>query len=253
MTALWLSLATVLSTMAGGLCALRLRARLHLLLGFAAGVLLGVVAFELWPESLQQAHRTGGSGHGVLLAAIAGFVLLHGLRRFALYRHRHGVPRDTPHDAAPGELRARAAGVVAALPLVGHSVVDGVGIGLAVQVSPAVGIAVAIAVIAHDFCDGLNTVSLMLRHRHPARGALRMLALDAVAPLLGAAATLAFDLPVHWVAPYLGCFAGSLLYIGATDLLPAAYAHARPATVLQLAGLNVIGALLMYGLARWPV
>ena len=41
-------------------------------------------------------------------------------------------------------------------------IMDGVGIGLAFQVSNAVGIVVAVAVIAHDFCDGLNTVGLML-------------------------------------------------------------------------------------------
>ena len=248
MNPLWLALATVLSTAAGGVCALRLRARLHLLLGFAAGVLLGVVVFDLWPESLEQSRRAGGNGHGALLAVIAGCVLLHGLRRFAVGRHRHA----DAHDLARGEQRERAAGLVAAWPLIGHSVVDGIGIGLAFQVSPSVGITVAIAIIAHDFCDGLNTVSLLLRHRHSPRSALRMLALDAVAPLLGAAATLAFSLPPQLLASYLGVFAGFLLYIGATDLLPAAYARAgRAAAALQLAGLTGTGAVLMYGLTHW--
>ena len=246
MNPLWLSLATVLSTAAGGVCALRLRARLHLLLGFAAGVVLGVVAFDLWPETLEQSRRAGGSGHGALLAVIAGFVLLHGLRRLAVHRHADA------HDAVPAERRERAAGLAAAWPLIGHSVVDGIGIGLAFQVSASVGITVAIAVIAHDFCDGLNTVSLMLRHRHSVRGALRMLALDALAPLLGVAATLAFSVPPQLLAPTLGVFAGFLLYIGATDLLPAAYGRAgRAAAALQLAGLTSVGAALMFGLARW--
>ena len=40
----------VLSTALGGFVALRSRDRLHLVLGFAAGVMLGLVAFDLLPE-----------------------------------------------------------------------------------------------------------------------------------------------------------------------------------------------------------
>ncbi|HEY6512984.1 MAG TPA: ZIP family metal transporter [Burkholderiaceae bacterium] len=243
MDALWLSLATVVSTAAGGLCALRLRARLHLLLGFTAGVLLGVVAFDLWPESLEQARRSGGDGQAAMVAVVAGFVLLHGLRRFVLGRHAHG-DGGTAHGQ-------RTTGTVSALALVGHSVMDGVGIGLAFQVSPAVGITVAIAVIAHDFCDGLNTVSLMLLHRHGTRSALRMLALDAVAPVVGAASTLAFSLPQALLSHYLGFFAGFLLYIGISDVLPQAYARAGPAAAMNLAGLAGLGALAMYGVVHF--
>ena len=43
---------------------------------------------------------------------------------------------------------------------------DGVGIGLGFQVSPAVGLLVAVAVISHDFTDGMNTITLMLNHKN---------------------------------------------------------------------------------------
>jgi len=128
---------------------------------------------------------------------------------------------------------------------------DGVAIGLAFQVSPAVGAMVAVAVIAHDFCDGLNTVNLMLLHRHDVRGALAMLALDAVAPLLGAAATLAVAVPQGLLAPIVASVAGLLLSIGATELLPQACARLGRATALQLASLGGLGAMLIYGTAHW--
>ena len=243
MNPLWLSLATLISTAAGGLCALRLRARLHLLLGFTAGVLLGVVAFDLWPESLEQSRRLSGDGQIALMALVAGFVLFHGLKRFVLGRHAHAG-----EGAEQGQ---RALGTVSVLALVSHSVMDGVGIGLAFQVSPAVGVTVAIAVIAHDFCDGLNTVSLMLLHRHSTRSALRMLALDAVAPVVGAASTLAFSMPPALLAHYLGFFAGFLLYIGVSDILPQAYSRAGPTAAMHLAGLTGLGVLTMYGVMRW--
>jgi hypothetical protein len=40
-------------------------------------------------------------------------------------------------------------------------------------------------VLAHDFCDGVNVVSLMLAHRHNTARALAMLVLDAAARLIG--------------------------------------------------------------------
>jgi zinc transporter ZupT len=243
MNPLWLSLATLLSTTAGGLCALRLRARLHLLLGFTAGVLLGVVVFDLLPESFEQSRRLGGDGQVALLALVAGFVLFHGFKRLVLVRRTS--------EAGNPSHRHRAIGTLSSLALVAHSVMDGVGIGLAFQVSPAIGITVAVAVIAHDFCDGLNTVSLMLLHRHTPRSALRMLALDAIAPVVGAASTLAFSVPPALLAPYLGFFAGFLLYVGAGDILPQAYSRAGSASAMNLVALTGSGVLVMYGVVRW--
>jgi len=244
MNPLWLSLATLLSTAAGGLCALRLRARLHLVLGFTAGVLVGVVVFDLLPESFEQSRRLGGDGQVAPLALVAGFVLFHGLKRLAL--------RRAPKGSHGTLQRQRAVGALSSFALVGHSAMDGVGIGLAFQVSPAVGVTVAVAVIAHDFCDGLSTVSLMLLHRHTPRSALRMLALDAIAPVFGTASTLAFSVPPALLEPYLGFFAGFLLYIGALDILPQAYStRAGPAAAMNLVGLMGLGLLGMYGVVRW--
>jgi ZIP family zinc transporter len=243
MTALWLALATLIATAAGGLLALRLRERLHWVLGFAAGVLLGVVAFELLPESVEQSRRVGGDGQTALVAVVAGFVLFHGLKRLVLVRQ--------PHAAGTPLQQQRALGTLSSATLVGHSLMDGVGIGVAFQVSPAVGLTVAIAVIAHDFCDGLNTVSLMLLHRHSAASALRMLALDAIAPLLGAVSTLAFTMPPALLAPYLGLFAGFLLSIVAMDIVPQALSRAGRASVHHLLGLAGLGAASMVALTRW--
>src|SRR5437868_9048484 len=186
MTAVQLALLTFVSTSLGGLCALRFRDRLHLLLGFTAGVLLGVVAFDLLPEIFELAARDGGDGRPAMVVLVVAFLLFHGLEKFVLV---HSV-----HESDYAAHRHPRVGVLSALALIGHSFMDGVGIGLAFQVSPAVGLSVAVAVIAHDFCDGLNTVSLMLIHRNTARRSMVMLGLDALAPVLGALSTLAFTL-----------------------------------------------------------
>ncbi len=243
MTAVLLSLATFASTSLGGLFALRFRDRLHLVLGFTAGVLLGVVCFDLLPEIFELSHRQGSDGQPAMVALAAGFMLFHGLEKFVLVHHVHEA--DYVHHHHPD------VGMLSAAALIAHSFMDGVGIGLAFQVSPAVGVTVAIAVIAHDFCDGLNTMSLMLLHRNTTARSLAMLALDAAAPVLGAASTLAFVVPPETLVLYLGFFAGFLLYIGASDILPQAHSLAGSAAALRLLGLTAFGVAFIYVVIRW--
>jgi len=243
MSAVLLSLITLVSTAVGGLCALRFRDRLHLLLGFTAGVLLGVVCFDLLPEVFELSHRQGSDGQAAMVALAAGFLLFHALEKFVLVHHVHEA--DYVHHHHPS------VGVLSAAALIGHSFMDGVGIGLAFQVSPAVGSTVAIAVIAHDFCDGLNTMSLMLLHKNTTARSLAMLALDAVAPVLGATSTLAYAASPATLVLYLGFFAGFLLYIGASDILPQAHSLAGSAAALRLIGLTAFGVAFIYVVIRW--
>lgn len=245
MTAVLLSLATFCSTLGGGLLALRFRDRLHYVLGFTAGVLLGVVSFDILPEIFELAQQQGFDAGAAMIALVVGFLLFHSLEKFLLvHPAQEGIYAAHHHPQV---------GVFSALALVGHSFMDGVGIGLAFQVSTGVGVTVAIAVIAHDFSDGLNTVSLMLRHRNSTRRSTAMLLLDAIAPVLGAASTLLFQLPPFWLMLYLGFFAGFLLYIGVSDILPEAHSQAPPATAFRLIGLTCLGAAFIFiviGLSR---
>jgi ZIP family zinc transporter len=124
--------------------------------------------------------------------------------------------------------------LLAILALAGHSFLDGVGIGFGFQISENVGILIAVAVIAHDFSDGLNTVSLVLTHKGIEKTTLSMLVLDALAPLLGALSTLFFSLPESSLLLYLGFFAGFLLNIGASDILPEAHSQHSSVGTIQL-------------------
>jgi ZIP family zinc transporter len=242
MPALVLSLAALLSTLGGGLFALRFRNSIHLILAFTAGVLLGVVSFDLLPEIFDLAARTGADAVHAMIALVLGFLLFHGLEKFVLVHHGHEADYASHHHPKVG--------VLSALALAGHSFMDGVGIGLGFQVSSTVGVTVAIAVIAHDFCDGLNTVSLMLVNRNTDRRSLAMLVLDAIAPVVGAASTLAFSVPPGLLVLYLGFFAGFLLYIGASDILPEAHSRADPKTAGGLIGLTCLGATFIYAMVQ---
>ena len=242
MTAIWLSLVTFVSTLAGGLFALRFRDRLHFILAFTAGVLLGVVAFDILPEVFELSQQSGVEPSHAMIALVAGFLLFHALEKFVLVHHAH--------ESDYASHRHPHVGVVSALALAGHSFMDGMAIGLAFQLSSAVGVAVAVAVIAHDFCDGLNTVSLMLVNRNAEWRSKAMLLLDAIAPVAGAACTLLFEVPPSALALYLGFFAGFLLYIGAADILPEAHSQAAPTMALGLIATTCAGAGLMYLASR---
>ena len=87
MDALWLSLISFLSTCAGGLFALKFRDRLHLILGFTAGVVLGVVSFDLLPEVFALVREHGLDPARPLVALVVGFLLFHAVEKLALIHH----------------------------------------------------------------------------------------------------------------------------------------------------------------------
>lgn len=239
--ALLLALGTFFSTTAGGLFALRHRDRLHLILGFSAGVILGVVAFDLLPEIVRLSAATHTPFQTPMIALVGGFLAFHIIEKSLLIHNAHEDEYGSHAHRHPS------VGVASALALAGHSLTDGIAIGLAFQVSSSIGFGVALAVIGHDFADGLNTVSLMLTNANTRRMALRFLALDAVTPMLGAALTLLVHVPDRGLLLYLGVFAGFLLYIGASDVLPEAHAdHPSTATL----ALTVTGAAAMFGVLQ---
>ena len=234
--AVLLALTTVLSTSLGGIVALRSRARLHLVLGFAAGVMLGLVAFDLLPELFELSDASLGGVPAVMVAFAAGFLVLHFVERSLAMHAAHEGEYGAHHHHDPQ------LGLASALALAVHSFLDGVGIGLAFQVDDKVGFAVALAVIAHDFADGLNTVTVMRTHGNDRRRTVRMLVVDAVAPVLGALSTLFFSVGDTVLALYLGAFAGFLLYLATADILPEAHARhpSRLTLVSTLGGLGLM-------------
>jgi zinc transporter ZupT len=224
---------SVVATFLGGIFTLRLtlKERLHYVLSFSAGALLGAAFFDLLPESIDLVTS------GAPVVAAAGFAFYLVLTYWV------------------GEKRARA-GDFAAASLALHSLLDGTAIGLAFKAGAAVGIPVALAIISHDFADGVNTVGVILRNRpegsptyHSApqaalqARAFRWLIVDALAPMVGVLGALLFTAPREALGAGLAFFAGTFIYIGAVDLLPGKqHAYPRGRTLLCVLG----GMLAMY-------
>lgn len=226
MAALLFAFGTFLSTLGGGLFGIRYRDQLYLIISFTAGVLVALVFFEVIPEMLALTTQQTMSVTPAMAVIVSGFFVFHIVEKAALL-----------HSAQEGKYVAHThplVGYVGASGLAFHSVLDGVGIGLGFQVSPHTGVIIALAVIAHDFSDGLNTVSLMLLNKHTVRKSLLFLVIDALAPLFGVGTTYFFLIPAQLLVFYLEFFAGSLLYIGATELLPEAHSQLSSFTLVAL-------------------
>lgn len=231
--ALLLGCAALVATLLGGAFALRYQDKLHLILGFSAGAVLGVALFDLLPESFDLAAKSYSPPTVTLFVAIGFFAFMF-LNRVVLLH-----PEDEEH-AGHGHRRR---GTLGAASLSIHSFLDGVAIGLAFKVSTAVGAVVAAAVLAHDFSDGINTVSVILKNRGKGIRALRWLLLDAVAPLLGVASTYLYTLSDTQLGIVLSLFCGFFLYLGASDLLPESH-HRHPKVLTGL--MNILGATVIW-------
>lgn len=228
--------AAIAATFFGGLFALRFKDKLHLILGFSAGAVLGVVFFDLMPEALNLSENFFPSATIITIIAL-GFLI------YLLFDRLHfGYPCIDGYCE-----RAAGRGDLGAGSLVFHSFLDGLVVGFAFQVSSAVGLVVAVAVLAHDFSDGINTVALVLKSGGSPRRAWRWLAADALAPALGIFASLFFQPPEKILGIILALFCGFFFYIGAAELLPESH-HAHPTIWTTIA--TILGAAVIFAVVQ---
>ncbi|MHB8960986.1 MAG: ZIP family metal transporter, partial [Candidatus Limnocylindrales bacterium] len=162
------------STLAGGVAALRLRHRLHPFMALASGVLVATAVADLLPE----AHSLVGPARvlDVGLVALGGYLAFAFVEAF-IHQTTFEHTADRPIVAAHGGRRLLA--VLPPASLVVHSTLDGLAIGFGFAAGSKVGIVVLLAVLAHDFADGINVVTLALDAPRGRRLAIALLVADA--------------------------------------------------------------------------
>src|SRR3989344_1669076 len=211
-----IAIIAVATTFLGGLFALRFKDKLHLILGFSAGAVLGVVFFDLMPEALHLSEKFFQPAAIITIVAL-GFLI------YLIFDRLHfGYPCVDEHCERMIERGDFGAGSLAF-----HSFLDGLAVGFAFQVSSAVGLVVAVAVLVHDFSDGINTIALVLKNGGSPGRARRWLATDALAPAAGILVSLLYQPPEKILGIILALFCGFFFYIGAAELLPESH-HAHP-------------------------
>lgn len=221
--------------MVGGIFTLR-RAAVDIkpFFAFAAGALVGITFFDLIPEAVSISIDTGVQLMLLMSTIVVAFLVFHILDRFVvLHAMKDGHP----------EHGLQTSGMIKASGLSVHSFLDGVAIGAAFHVGLELGVVVAMAVIFHDFSDGLNTVTVMLRSGSSERRAFGWLVLDSITPLLGASATFLISVPSYAIGFMLAFFSGEFLYLGAADLLPEAH---REKTSAKLVLATILGIAIVF-------
>jgi zinc transporter ZupT len=228
------------AALAGGLAALRSQKWLSSALALTSGLVLGLVFFDLLPEIFDISQSENLNPVWAMVAMASGFLLFHLLEIF-IPLHESSEDRYGPH-------RHPRLGTARAIALSGHSFLDGLSIGVGFQVSAAVGTAVAIAVIGHRFADGFDTTIFMVFHKNKLTHIKGWLAVVVVMPIIGGLASLAFSLSETTLAVYLGFFAGFILYIAASNLIP--QAHAENTSKSDF-GLTLLGLFFIFIVTRF--
>ncbi len=231
---------TFISTLSGGLVAIKYRNQFSATSALAGGVLIAISLFDLLPESLDLAATLQVAIRDLMFTVGGGFIFLLLLERyFSIHRVKEGEAFVNQRHHRGGWIGGGEISV--------HSFVEGLAIGLSFQFDFHLGILIAVAIIAHDFCDGISAVSLMLNTHNTRIASFRMLTLVAVAPILGVGSTLFFAVPERFLLFLISFLVGGFLYLGASDCLPEAYEKNPPWVT---AVFSTAGFLLIFGVVR---
>jgi len=240
MTAILLAAVTAIATALGGLLALKAKDRLHLVLGLSAGLLLGLVAFELIPEIFKLDSGEFLGAPTVSIALITGFLLLHFYER--LFGSHEPAESDYGHDHSH---KANVAGGIGAVAMGIHIFIDGLALAIAFTVNDALGFAVFAALLVHAFSDGLNLVAFLIKNGKWSKKTIWLLGVDSLARVGGAALGTTLTLNENITSLYLAAFAGIIIYLATSHILPEA--HARHSSRWTLVA-TITGVLIMWGL-----
>ena len=200
----------------------------------AIGVFLGVVFFELIPETLEMNAEYGS------FAIVAGFLLFYLLSYLIDTYHHHHVHHT---DGCPDN--------GATLLLLGdaiHNVADGVVIASAFIVNPTLGVATAIGVALHEIPQEIAEFGVLLKAGYSKKKAALLNLLSASSIIFGVLLTAFFtSLFVNGLWVLTGIAAGNLLYSAATDILPelqeAHKEHFKQSFLLTLMGVLAVALL----------
>jgi ZIP family zinc transporter len=232
MTLFFSAIAIFLAVILGGFFALKFKDKLHLILGFSAGSVIGVVFFDLLPESFSIGEGIHSTETISLFIAIGFVIYILADRLLSTHSHHEEECENKKHNGSLG-----------AGSLSFHSLIDGLTTGLAFQISPVVGITLAIAVFTHSFSDGINTVNMILRSGGSVKRARIWLLTDAFAPVLGIILSTFLIVPEKIFSLILAVFCGFFIYIGASDLLPESH-HSHPKIWTTIA--TILGIVLIF-------
>ena len=225
------------------------------LLGFAAGIMLSISAFELLPEAIE----FGTLGH-TLLGFTLGAGLMYVLDRIVPHKHLTGEDEQAVPGGTAGAsqviapLTAQATedgfggtmhpnkilrtGYLIFLGIALHNLPEGMAIGAGLESSPELGLFVAVAIGLHNIPEGIATAGPL---RAGGLSWAKVLGLTLAAGLMTPVGTalglVMFSISPIFIGMGLAFAAGAMIYIVSDELIPTSHHyHSHTANLGFMAG-----------------
>ena len=189
---------------------------LFILVGLAAGTLIGDAVIHLIPEALEKIGDERAFG----LALLAGVVVFFILEKYLRWHHaHHGAEEEHETEEVLHHPKHLAPMVLFADGI--HNLLDGAVIAAGFLISPIVGFATVVAVFLHEIPQEIADYALLVHSGFSRTKALFFNFLSALTAFLGAGLLLLLHSTFELVGAFAGAFtAGAFIYIAATDLIP---------------------------------
>jgi len=196
-------------------------------LGFASGVLLGTIGFEMLPQALEL-----GSWLVALAGFTSGFLPMYALDLFVhrgklagekAEQHRRVERFYRRHRPRGDDITVLAGGTSA------EELIEGLSIGIGATINPELGLLVACAIAVDNFSEGLS-IGELIRSERSGRGRSHTWRILGWTGLIGAAVLCSTivgwfflrDVPPPVLGFLFGVGAGGMFYLTVTDLVPQA-------------------------------
>ena len=230
-----ISLTSFIGLFAFGLKQKTLNKYIELLVGFAAGALLGDAFIHLLP----QLAATGITVQ-ISISILVGILVFFALEKIVHWHHCHRVEHkevcsDLPYMSLAGDAL--------------HNAIDGVIVAGAFLTNPVVGFSTALAVFLHELPHEGGNYSILIKGGFSRKKALFLNFVTALTSFAGAVITLLLSSMISGALPFVIAFSmGSFLYIAGTDLLPELHKHFAPKQAVLEFLFIVLGVVIMAAL-----
>jgi len=206
----------------------------HYVNSFAAGLILGVAFFHLFPESLELSDNA-------LLFILIGFLVFYLLENVMVLHSGSEIHFKDKKGSRHTKGKVMFTG------LFFHSFIDGIIIGIGFETDFTLGLLTSLGVIAHELPEGVTTFALMINSMKK-KTALKLSIAVGLATPLGALISLTFmkSLSQSMVGVMLAIAGGSFLYIAASDLIPETHEEKG----FENSGFLLIGVISLYVLSK---